>query len=77
MSSLFHKVDSEASYQQWFKDGNEIASGSFASVFQVINLENDKVVAAIKRSDLSKLDLVLHEYSRREVKFLSFFDQET
>lgn len=67
MSRLFQNVDSEQSFNGMFRYGLQLNSGAFASVHQVVNRKNGKVIAAAKRVDLVSLESTFHQVSKKEV----------
>ena len=56
-------------YNRYFKNGRSIGSGAFGRVNQVVNLENGKVVAAIKHVNLSGKSQRIKRNARQEVSF--------
>ena len=54
MFSAFANIDSERTFQKWFKEGKTIGKGSFGNVIQVVNRNNGNVIAAMTRLAVSK-----------------------
>ena len=73
MSRLFQNVDSEQSFNGMFRYGLQLNSGAFASVHQVVNRKNAKVIAAAKRVKLVSLESTFHQVSKKEVISVIFF----
>ena len=71
MTLVLRKVDSDKYYDKYFKNGLKIARGAFGAVFQVINRKNGKVVAVIKRVDLTDLSDKAVAYNKQEVLFFT------
>ena len=73
MTSILQTIDSAAKFQKLFDKGNPIASGAFGVVSKVVYRKTGLVVAAIKLTDLSKLDRSLHRYSHQEIEMMKKF----
>ena len=73
MARMFQTVDSKSAYLKLFKNGKlPIGKGSFGVVNKVVNKNNDKVVAAIKQTDLSRLQSKAQDYTIQEVSRIHF-----
>lgn len=67
MSTFLKKVDSEITFARYLRNGERIAAGAFANVFQAVNRENGKVVAVVKMVNLHTLNSRSIAYTKNEV----------
>ena len=68
MSRFFQKINSEAAFQNYLQNGNRIGKGAVGNVFEAVNRENGKVVAAVKRCELDIYTASPSESDLREVR---------
>ena len=75
MSRLLRRVENERTFAKYFVDGDRLGSGAFGDIYKVVSHGNGKVVAAVKRVNLKKLDSRNRAMNEQEVEpfFLILF----
>ena len=74
MSRFFQTINSETEFRKYLKNGNKIAKGAFGKVYEGVNRETGKVVAAVKRCELDIYQTSPSDSDLREVRRRLFFD---
>ena len=67
MGRVLRRVENQRTFAKYLSDGDRIGSGAFGNIFKVINRKNGKVVAAVKRVDLTRLDSKNKAMNEQEV----------